>query len=181
MEKQTIAAADGLISPTNFLAEEIGKYMSTHQKNITIIENPYSISEETSINIDGDFIRNKIVYYGKLSPQKGSFALIEYFKQLWDNGFKHPLHIIGGTDIVYHPDMKMMGQMITNKYAAYVSSGLLQLHGKINPAHIKKFIGDAHVIIVPSIVDNLPYVVMEAMSLGKVVLASVQGGQKDML
>ncbi|HVW60388.1 MAG TPA: glycosyltransferase, partial [Puia sp.] len=31
------------------------------------------------------------------------------------------------------------------------------------------------------IVDNMPYVVVEAMSLGKVVLASVQGGQSEMI
>jgi len=52
---------------------------------------------------------------------------------------------------------------------------------KIKPEQINESIRDAHVIIVPSIVDNMPYVVMEAMSIGKIVLASIQGGQREMI
>jgi len=177
MEKQSIAAADGLISPTNFLIEEIEKYISLAGKELAVIANPFEVYELPANN----FEPNKIVYYGKLSPQKGSFELLEYFKKLWDNGFKHPLHIIGGVDIVYHPEMQTMGKLVEIKYAFYLQKGLLKLHGKIKPAQISTYISDAHVVIVPSIVDNLPYVVMEVMSMGKIVLASKQGGQREMI
>ena len=177
MEKQAIVAADALISPTNFLIKEISKYISLTGKQIGIIANPYKINNDNNT----EFIKNKIIYYGKLSPQKGSFELIKYFKELWDEGFSYPLTIIGGTDIVYHPEMKTMGQIIRKKYAHYIAKGLLIFSGKIPPAKISEYIGDAHVIIVPSIVDNMPYVVMEAMGIGKVVLASIQGGQKEMI
>ena len=40
---------------------------------------------------------------------------------------------------------------------------------------------DAHVILVPSLNDNLPYAVIEAMSIGKIVLSSKQGGQKEII
>ena len=206
MEKQVIKAADLLISPTRFLVEEIQRYMDISDKDIHVLPNPYEHpagSLPTSANAHGQpaaarathaqipgestsapgntFRRNKIVYYGKLSPQKGSFELLAYFKDLWDNGFQHPLHIVGGTDIVYHPEMQTMGQLVNKRYSHYIAKGLLQLHGKIRPAQIGEYLQDAHVILVPSIVDNLPYVVMEAMSLGKVVLASIQGGQREMI
>ncbi|HWK02902.1 MAG TPA: glycosyltransferase [Puia sp.] len=179
MEKQAMAAADLLISPTRFLAEEIRKYVDLTGKEIRILANPY---QEPEIGeLAGKVHRNKIVYYGKLSPQKGSFELLAYFAALWDSGFQHPLHIVGGTDIVYHPEMQTMGQLVGQRYNAYIAKGLLQLHGKIQPRQIKEYLQDAHVILVPSIVDNLPYVVMEAMSLGKIVLASRQGGQREMM
>ena len=162
MEKQSIIAADTLISPTQFLADEVKKHIAFGEKEINILANPYA-SNDTAATI---FERNKIIYYGKLSAQKGSFKLLEYFKELWDNGFHHPLHIIGGTDIVYHPELKTMGQLVEEKYAVYLQKGLLNLHGKIKPGQIQEYLRDAHVIIVPSIVDNMPYVVMEAMSLG---------------
>ena len=179
MEKQAIRAADLLISPTRFLVEEIGRYMDISRQPLHILPNPYVPPPE--IPSTAHFTRNKIVYYGKLSPQKGSFELLRYFKDLWDDGFDHPLHIIGGTDIVYHPEMLTMGQLVEQRYDSYVKKGLLQLHGKIRPDQIKENLQDAHVILVPSIVDNLPYVVMEAMSLGKIVLASRQGGQREMM
>ncbi len=177
MEKQTIIAADALISPTHFLVEEIEKHISLSGREIGFIANPY----RNDANLNPILKRNKIVYYGKLSPQKGSFELLEYFKEMWDKGFPHALHIVGSTDIVYHPEMQTMGQLVKKKYAFYIEKKLLKLHGKIKPAQIHGYLQDAHVIIVPSIVDNLPYVVMEAMSAGKVVLASIQGGQKEMI
>jgi len=201
MEKQAIAAADLLISPTRFLVDEIQRTVDLTGKEVRILANPFreeSPSADTSAGqtdkkepgrkdgpggkeLTGSIQRNKIVYYGKLSPQKGSFELLAYFKALWDSGFQHPLHIVGGTDIVYHPEMQTMGQLVNQRYYNYIAKGLLQLHGKIQPRQIKEYLQDAHVILVPSIVDNLPYVVMEAMSLGKVVLASRQGGQREMV
>lgn len=177
MEKQSITAADALIAPSFFIIKEIESYISLATKKITVIANPY---QKHAIK-DIVFERNRIVYYGKLSPQKGSFALLTYFKVLWDEGFPYPLHIIGGTDIVYHPEQQTMGQLIEKKYATYIQQGLLKLHGKIKPQQIERYLKDAHVVIVPSIVDNLPYIVMEAMSLGKVVLVSKQGGQNEMI
>ncbi len=177
MEKQAIAASDALISPTRFLVKEINRYMPLDTKAIAFIANPFKNENKPACN----FHRNKIVCYGKLSPQKGSFELLKYFSELWEGGFKHTLQLIGGTDIVYHPEMKTMGQVVKDKYNRYIKRGLLQLKGKINPGQIEEHLQEAHVIIVPSIVDNMPYVVIEAMSLGKIVLASKQGGQCEMM
>jgi glycosyltransferase involved in cell wall biosynthesis len=178
MEKEAIKMADWLISPTAFLIEAIQPYVDISGKKKVVIRNPYIAPPHKPVHA---IERNKIVYYGKLSPQKGSFELLAYFKKLWDKDFAHPLHVIGGTDIVYHPEQLTMGQLANKKYEKYLASGLLQLHGKIKPEAIETELHSAHVIVVPSIVDNLPYVVIEAMALGKVVLASVQGGQREMI
>jgi glycosyltransferase involved in cell wall biosynthesis len=178
IEKEAIKMADWLLAPTEFIVEAIQPYVDVTTSNKVVIRNPYYVTAaETVYPVE----RNKIVYYGKLSPQKGSFELLTYFKDLWDRGFAHPLFIIGGTDIVYHPEQLTMGQLAERKYGKYINSGLLKLEGKIQPSAIEGELKSAHVIIVPSIVDNLPYVVIEAMALGKVVLASVQGGQREMI
>lgn len=178
MEKEAIKMADWLIAPTEFILEAIQPYIDITASNKTVIRNPYIVPPHNTANA---IERNKIVYYGKLSPQKGSFELLSYFKTLWENGFKHPLHMIGGTDIVYHPEQLTMGQLASKKYEKYITNGLLLLHGKIKPSAIERELHSAHVIVVPSIVDNLPYVVIESMALGKVVLASAQGGQREMI
>ena len=177
MEKQSIAAADALIFPTAYMMDEVNKHIPLAGRQAALIANPYAAGVQPATS----FKRNKIIYYGKLSAQKGSFELLAYCKELWDKGFPHPLHIIGGTDIVFYPEMKTMGQLVKEQYAAYIEKGLLQLHGKITPAQTDEYLEDAHVVIVPSITDNLPNVVMEAMSRGRIVLASVQGGQREMM
>ncbi|MEO5683250.1 MAG: glycosyltransferase [Chitinophagaceae bacterium] len=177
MEKQSIAAADALIAPTYFILEELKKHICLPAVPTEVIANPYKIQRQPTPS----YKKGKLIYYGKLSPQKGSFELLAYFKELWDDGFPLPLHIIGGTDIVFYPEMKTMGQMVKERYGAYIDRGLLQLQGKIEPSQIDQYLQEAHVVIVPSIVDNLPYVVMESMSRGKVVLASTAGGQREMM
>lgn len=179
MEKQAIKAADHLISPTRFLVNEIGRHMDLSDRPVSILANPFqslTAAVDTPAHIPG-----KLMYYGKLSPQKGSFELMEYFANLWDEGFPYPLHIVGGTDIVFHPEQRTMGQLIQERYRPYQDKGMLVLQGSIQPDWIKDTLQYAHLVIVPSIVDNMPYVVIEAMSLGKVVLASVQGGQSELI
>ncbi|MDH7462135.1 glycosyltransferase [Chitinophagaceae bacterium 26-R-25] len=178
MEKQSIVMADKLISPSDFLKQFIQEQLQISEKQISVIVNPYEAGEQS---FSKSFQDKKIVYYGKLSPQKGSFELLKYFKKLWDNGFTSCLNVIGGTGIVYHPNMQTMGEFVRSEYGEYIDKGLLKLHGKISPSQMKQHLSDAHVILVPSIVDNLPYVVLEAMDMGKVVLASVQGGQKEII
>jgi glycosyltransferase involved in cell wall biosynthesis len=177
MEKQSITGADQLISPTRFMAAQVRSTLNGKLPPVAVIRNPYY--PETGICTG--FTRNKIVYYGKLVAQKGSFELLHYFSILWNNGFPHSLYLIGGTDIVYHPELQTMGQLVKKKYGSYIDKGLLRLKGKIDPAEKRQYLNDAHVIILPSIFDNLPYVIIEAMSLGKVVLASRQGGQEEMI
>lgn len=177
MEKQAIAAADLLISPSAYLANCLRNRIPIGDKPFTVIPNPY-YSNDTALT---GFERNRIVYYGKLSAQKGSFALLETMKLFWDEGNTAALHIIGGTDILYHPEQKTMGSIVRRQYGAYIQSGLLHIHNKIQPSAIPAALQQAHVVVLPSLVDNMPYVVTEAMSLGKVVLVSAQGGQAEMV
>lgn len=177
MEKQAIAAADLLISPSQYLASELTQRLPISEKSIRVIPNPYAAKTQP----DSGYQKNRILYYGKLSAQKGSFVLLEHFRQLWDDGFKHPLHMVGGTDIVYHPEQRTMGSLVKDQYGKYIQSGLLFLHPKIQPDAIPASLREAHVVIVPSLIDNMPYVVAEAMSLAKVVLVSAQGGQSEMV
>jgi len=179
MEKQAIRAADLLISPSLFLVQETQQYMDISPVPVRVLPNPYAT--DLPVVEKPSYIPGKIIYYGKLSPQKGSFQLLEYFAALWDEGFPHTLQIVGGTDIVFHPEQLTMGQLLQLKYKEYETRGLLQFTGSISPDWIKDTLQYAHLVIVPSIVDNMPYVVLEAMSLGKIVLASIQGGQSEII
>lgn len=178
MEKQSIRAADMVISPSQYLIDEVGRQLDYGLRPPVLL--PYGY-EPVSGGPEGVLKRNKIVYYGKLSPQKGSFFLLDYFRELWDNGFGEALHVIGGTDIVYQPEQQTMGQVVRRQYAAYIRRGLVVFHDKIEPAAIAGALADAHVVVLPSIVDNLPFACLEALGCGKIVLASVQGGQREII
>ncbi|MBS1607957.1 MAG: glycosyltransferase [Bacteroidetes bacterium] len=178
MEKSVIRSADILISPSKYFVNQARQRMPWNGIAEFYIPNPISIGSSAPVT---QFQQNYIVCFGKLSPLKGTFELLKYFKTLWDGGFKHPLHIIGGIDQIFHPDRLKMSDWVNRHYQKYVNDGLLILHGEYDFLEARKRLSLAHVVIVPSLFDNLPYTVLEAMGAGKIVLASLQGGQSEVI
>jgi len=178
MEKQTIVAADMIISPTKYLRNAIENEIPGSSQKIKIIPNPFAAKLPQAEGFT--YKKNKIVFYGKLSLQKGVMNLLEYFKEIWKIS-NLQLVLVGGTDIVYHPQMATMGDYVKSLYKKYISDGRLIIKDKIHPDELKKEMSEAHVVVIPSVTDNLPYALIENMALGKIVLASVQGGQAEVI
>jgi glycosyltransferase involved in cell wall biosynthesis len=180
MERFSLQAADMLISPSRFMLTELTKRFELSHSRFEIIPNPFTPSRETTgplVNARED----QIVFYGKLTAQKGAFHLLRYFQELWEKGFERPLYVLGGHDIIYQPIGLSMGDLIKKKYAKYIRSGLLKLEGKIKPVDMARRLSTAEVVVIPSLNDNLPYTVFEMMALGKLVLVSKQGGQSEVV
>lgn len=178
MERSCIRSADILVTPSRYFVSQAKARMDWNNIKENYIPNPIAIPNSNEIPA---FRQNYIICFGKLSPLKGSFELVRYFAHLWEEGFNFPLHIVGGIEQIFHPEGIRMGELITKKYQYYIDKGLLVLHGELAPVAAKKMLQDAHVILVPSVFDNLPYTVLEAMSWGKVVLTSMQGGQSEVV
>jgi glycosyltransferase involved in cell wall biosynthesis len=181
MERFCLQAADLLISPSHFMLEELNKRFQLNNSNVAVIPNPFLGKKTGDENSDLGAHDGQIVFYGKLTVQKGALYLMKYFKELWDGGFSRPLYLIGGQDIVYHAEKMTMGDFIRKHYKKYIENGLLKLEKKVNPADMRRRLAKAEVVIIPSANDNLPYVAFEMMSLGKIVLASRQGGQREIV
>lgn len=179
MEKATIRMADLIISPSNYLIEELTPRMNLKEKNPIRIFNPYAnewSSGEIPNSIEGD-----IVFFGKLTPQKGALEMLSYLKKMWDSGFKNSISIIGGGAHYFYPVQEDMQVYIKKKYSIYIAQGLIKFEGNLPPEKLKERLKKAHVVIIPSIVDNLPYAVLEAMAMGKIILSSTNGGHTEIL
>lgn len=178
MEKASIRCADILISPSKYLINEIQNRIARNIDHAQYLPNPIAACNHSKRI---KWQQNCIVCFGKLSPLKGTFSLLNHFKDLWDKGFGHPLYIVGSTTLLFHPEGETMGDIVRKKYRHYIDQQLLILAGELEPASANSILEGAHLVIVPSLVDNLPYTVLEAMNMGKVVLASRQGGQSEVI
>jgi len=179
MERFCLQAATFIISPSKYMLDELRKRFTLTNEKVEIIANPFK--SRRGVESVSDSHNREIIFYGKLTPQKGAFKLLYYFKHLWENGFERPLTIIGGQDIVYQPEDLSMGDWIKKNFKKYVANGYLKIEGKIKPSQITDRIQGAEIVIVPSMNDNLPYVVFEMMALGKVLLVSKQGGHSEVI
>jgi len=179
LEKASMNMADILISPSDYLINQLKNRMQFNGPNPVKIFNPYILDkkfEEIKFIQDDD-----IVFFGKLTPQKGCLELFEYMKELWDENFIHPLKIVGGGSHLFYPEMTEMEEFIKKKYSKYVRLEKIIFEGKIDPSCLPERLKKAKVIIIPSVVDNLPYAVIEAMGMGGVILASTNGGHIELV
>ncbi|WP_276503918.1 glycosyltransferase [Terrimonas pollutisoli] len=181
MERFCLQAANHIISPSEYMVKELYKRFELANRNLTIVPNPFANPREFPDKPEWNERANQIVFYGKLTAQKGAFRLLAYFKDLWEKGFNRPLYLLGGQDIVYHAEGASMGDLIRKRFKKYIQAGLLKMEDRIPPAQISKRLADAEVVIIPSNNDNLPYVVFEMMALGKILLVSRQGGQTEVI
>jgi glycosyltransferase involved in cell wall biosynthesis len=181
MERFCIQAADLIISPSQYLIDELKQRFAINTANLHVVPNPYQFIPTADKPSDGVILNNNLTFYGKLSPQKGTFKILKEFKKLWDNGFSESFTMIGGQEIVFSPAGKTMGTIVKKEYASYIEKGLLKLKGRISPEERAECLSGSTLFIIPSIVDNLPYVVLELMSLGKILIVSKQGGQAEII
>ncbi len=181
MEYFCLQAASHIISPSHYMLRELGKRFVLNNKNVEVIPNPFDEKLNNIKAIPTGKEANEIVFYGKLTVQKGAFKLLTYFKELWDKGFDRPLFLLGGQDIVYHPEGITMGDIIRKRYKKYIDQGLLKLENRIKPSEIGERLSSAELVIIPSNNDNLPYVVFEMMALGRILLVSKQGGHSEVI
>jgi glycosyltransferase involved in cell wall biosynthesis len=178
MEKFCILAADVLIAPSQYIIEQIMKSVCLDGKEIRILPNPYCTADyKIAISTQ----QNTAVFYGKLSPSKGIFELLDFFTDLWEKGITLQLVLAGDENYYYHPEMATCGEIIRKKYRKEILARKLVLKGSMPFVELTAIIQAAKFIVLPSVIDNFPYTVVESMSLGKVVLTSLQGGQAELI
>ncbi|HTI07073.1 MAG TPA: glycosyltransferase [Puia sp.] len=180
MEKFCLKAADLVIAPSDYMAKEIQQKAPEVDLHYSRVSNPFFLLPAVP-----DYRKpaqsKEFVFYGKASPLKGIFELLQFFREVWARDPAIVLRLLGGVDYYYHPEGRLMGDIIKKKYARYITNGQLVLEGSINPRELAAALESARAVIIPSRLDNLPYAAVECMAMGKVILGSDSGGHKELI
>ncbi|GAX43517.1 group 1 glycosyl transferase [Tolypothrix sp. NIES-4075] len=180
MEKFCTLAADGIIAPTRYIAKQATDALGT-DLDIEIIPLP---APKLLLNNSGFPASNPtpgdIVYFGRLELRKGVIPLVEACSKLWDAGVDFKLTAIGG-DTWYHIKGCHVTTYLKEKYSKYINQGRLVLENPLKAGDLYERISQAWCVVIPSVWENFPNTCLESMLLGKVVLASTDGGHVEML
>ncbi|WP_162551155.1 glycosyltransferase [Paenibacillus tepidiphilus] len=177
MEKFCMKAADALLSPSQFLANQIQDVAP--QNPITVINLPYEL-ETYSDGYERDFESDTFLYFGRTEYRKGVSQMLQGVENLWTDGHDFKLKIIGG-DTYFHPKGRNLGEMLKEKYDHRIKEGKLIFRDSIPPADLNPEILNARAVIVPSLYENFPYTCLTSMWLGAPMLVSSAGGQAEMV
>ncbi len=154
---------DSFISPSEFLQSKL-KSMGFEAK----IEHLPNFVEAANYKPHYSWRENSVVYFGRLSEDKGLFTLIEADKRL------------------PHIDFKIIGAGQLNKdlsiKARKEKTGNVRFLGRLSGQALKEEISRSMFTLIPSeCYENNPRSVIESFALGKPVIASRIGGIPELV
>lgn len=178
MERFSLAAADKVVFPSRRLFEEVERDLPQWRVLAAVIPNPYR--EDRIPQPVSQIGRRGFLFAAKIERRKGIEALLQAFSRLWDDGLEEPLILMGG-DWYDELHERWMGETLRLRYRAYIERGLLDWRGKQPPPVVRQTLDAARGMILPSLFENYPYAVVEAMAAGCPVIVSASGGYAEIV
>ncbi|MBX6422903.1 glycosyltransferase family 4 protein [Thermosulfurimonas sp. F29] len=149
---------DLFISPSRFLAEVVA--MRVPREKIVVLRNGIDLNEYRPPYEDEEYA----LYFGRLSREKGVETLL---KAHWEVAGEIPLKIVG------------TGPIEAELRTKYPEAEFL---GYRTGEELKSLVARASFVVVPSeCYENCPMTVLEAMALGKPIIASRIGGLPELV
>lgn len=114
----------------------------------------------------------RLVCVGRLSEQKGQLLLVEAVAALHRRGRDVRLVLVGD------------GEMRADVEAAIAREGLgdrVQITGWADGEAVRRHLGEARALVLPSFAEGLPVVIMEALALGRPVVSTYVAGIPELV
>jgi len=174
LEKYCIQKADFVYSPTKSLAEIVVKEYKIDVKEI--IPYPYSMRAIKGKNVKRR--KNLVLYVGKMQRKKGVFVLINAIKGIVKRQKDIRFVFIGQDTLLNGVSTRkiLIEKLRKDKIESFVTF--------VDPIPQKKlyeYYRRAAITIVPSLWENFPNVILEAMNNGSAIIASKVGGIIEMI
>ena len=109
----------------------------------------------------------RLVCIGRLHPQKGQMILLEAIRQLISEGVTCEAVLVG--------DGPMRGDL-ERRISELNLQSTVTLAGSVPTGELARHILDSRVVVLPSLAENLPSVILEAFALHRPVIATYIGG-----
>lgn len=176
-EYKMLLSADCITCCSQILKKIIVKEFPLNESDIIVTPNPANVI---------DFYRdykikkeNKILYVGSLEERKGLCVLAKSLNEVFEKYPNLKIQFIGkdtNRNSYNISTIELIKRLVNEKY----HKNLLFV-GQISNSELNKYFNSSRVAIFPSLFDNFPYVVLEAMSVGLHIVGSENSGMVEML
>lgn len=176
-EKRALLKANAHLSVSQFTAD-VTKSVFGINISFTIIPNGINASVFNGKNYEAD--SKTILYFGGIIRKKGVLEIPHYFNQVIEKNPTAQLILIGkdmSDTLTGNPSTFEMMKKIFSEEA----NKNVKFLGSVSYYEIKKYIEDATVCIFPSFAEAFPVSWLEAMAMGKPLVASNVGWAKEMI
>lgn len=173
-ERLSIALADAVIAPSQFIAEWARRHYQLSSAPTVI---PYPLAPARSLPQRASAPR-AVLYAGRLETRKGVESLAMAWRIVAPRAPGWTLRL-AGADTSTAPGHRSMRAHLDALLAPVRSS--VEFLGPLTPPSLDRARASAAFAVVPSLWENYPNVCMEAMDAGLPIVASDHGGMAEML
>jgi len=179
-ELQSILAADAVLSPSRFLADEVSGWAPLPRESIEVI--PYPLGEPLPGGNHHRRHLRRYLFVGRIEPRKGVFEYVEAACRAAADLPDARFLFLGGTHVRMRPGVPAVETRTVLRHLIPESiRDRFEFRGAVSRDRLRSEIGSAWFCVVPSRWENFPHTCMEAMDCGTPVIASDQGGMADMI
>lgn len=172
-------SADLLSSPSKDLGRIVKKDWGISVNSI--LPNPYTPSENLSAitsKLEDKLVNTTITFIGKLERRKGVLLFIKIIPQILKKYPNTIFRFLGRP--LGSPNKEMnMTEYLIKRLKKYERN--LDFKGEIPLEDLPQHLSTSSICIFPSLWENFPNVCLEAMSAGKCIIGSKNGGMSEML
>jgi glycosyltransferase involved in cell wall biosynthesis len=179
-ERIAMLQADQLVSPSEDLAGYVANDLNYPLAKIAIIRNPVDAEQfcpegARALSSDGKLT---VLFVGRLEERKGIHHLVDAIPKVLSQ-FQNVKFVIIGSDTM---TAKGNGSVLAELRQALSSSSRsdsVTFIPHVPLSEIVDYYRSADILVLPSLYDNAPMTVIEAMSCGKPVIGTTAGGTKE--
>ncbi|RRO22861.1 glycosyltransferase family 4 protein [Flavobacteriaceae bacterium 14752] len=177
-EKRALKIADAHISVSEFTAEKTNKIFDLNI-NFKIISNSVNTEVFNPLPKPKNEIK-RILYLGTLIRKKGLLELPYIFNHVVEKYSNVELVLIGGDSFDIKTKSHSTYELMKSLFSAK-AFGKQEYLGKVPYDHVKNYMATADVIVYPTFAEALPVTWLEAMAMGKIVVASNIGWASEII
>ena len=168
----TFKRSNGIIFLNQFAKDIISAKLSSKMKYKII---PHGINQEQNILFNNIHDKFKILYVSDFLPYKHQLNVIKSVKELIQEGYNLKLTLIGRIKEKY---LKKIKKEIPENL---LKEKKIEILGFVPNEKILKFYRESSLKIFASTCENLPFVLLEAMSFGMPIITSNERPMRDMI
>lgn len=116
--------------------------------------------------------RRQLLCIGRLSSEKGQLLLVEAAKMLANEGTRAEIVLVGDGPTRAEVEALISASELTAQ---------IHVAGSMNSAGIEQALAEAGALVIPSLSEGLPMVIMEAMAAGRPVIAPYLAGIPELV
>jgi len=167
-----------IYAPSHAVQKSLTKKLNI--AGVQLIRTPFYVeTDDWDSSVYDQFLKDKkyLLYFGRFQLRKGFHTLVQALPKFLSKCSDAHVALVG-RDMETTLASSMAG-FARSQCAAF--SDRLTLLGNLQHSHLYPIIAGAHLITLPSLIDNLPNAGLESMGLGKVVIGTTGSSFEELI